>query len=230
MLRLWVSARACLGPRSDLSTYFQIPELTARSPDVLAVAPCAVPDLAVTLSLPAHGPNLVGGTITLNDPTKVTVLRGTTVSMTFGCVALSGAGLPQTFTRQCVLDQTLLAGAVTINCEQDPALRIWGIRRVCSPANFDERTLERTFLLGRSANEPPRHMGLRCSPRSAVLLGRDSWGRFNTRFYRYLPRPFDQSITGELTLSHHAPTDAIELDWVCNMGEGEVGSDGLQKA
>ena len=39
----------------------------------------------------------------------------------------------------------------------------------------------------------------------AVLLGRDSWMRFNTRAYRALPpRPYDNRVFGELTLSHHA--------------------------
>ena len=43
----------------------------------------------------------------------------------------------------------------------------------------------------------------------AVLLGRDSWMRFNTRSYRsFPPRPLDQRAFGELTLSHHAPTGA----------------------
>ena len=41
----------------------------------------------------------------------------------------------------------------------------------------------------------------------AVLLGRDSWMRFNTRSYRALPpRPHDNRVFGELTLSHHATT------------------------
>ena len=41
----------------------------------------------------------------------------------------------------------------------------------------------------------------------AVLLGRDSWMRFNTRSYRTLaPRPHDNRVFGELTLSHHAKT------------------------
>ena len=41
----------------------------------------------------------------------------------------------------------------------------------------------------------------------AVLLGRDSWIRFNTHSYRALPpRPHDNRVFGELTLSHHATT------------------------
>ena len=41
----------------------------------------------------------------------------------------------------------------------------------------------------------------------AVLLGRGSWMRFNTRPYRTLPPcPIDSRILGELTLSHDATT------------------------
>ena len=41
----------------------------------------------------------------------------------------------------------------------------------------------------------------------AVLRGRDSWMRFNARSYRALPpRPHDNRVLGELTLSHHATT------------------------
>ena len=54
----------------------------------------------------------------------------------------------------------------------------------------------------------PRSVGL-CSPSvgHAVLLGRDSWMRFNTRSYCPLPpRPQDNRVFGELMLSHHATT------------------------
>ena len=45
-----------------------------------------------------------------------------------------------------------------------------------------------------------------------MLLGRDSWMRFNTRFYRSFPlRPSDQRVFGELTISHRAPTGASAL-------------------
>ena len=40
-----------------------------------------------------------------------------------------------------------------------------------------------------------------------VLLGRDSWMRFNTRSYRALPpRPHDNRVFGELTFPHQATT------------------------
>ena len=39
-----------------------------------------------------------------------------------------------------------------------------------------------------------------------VLLGRDSWMRFNNRTYRFVPpRAMDHRMFGEIELSHHAP-------------------------
>ena len=55
----------------------------------------------------------------------------------------------------------------------------------------------------------------------AVLLGRDSWMRFNTRSYRALPpRPHDRRVFGELTLSHHAKTgvSAYAMDPIAEGG------------
>ena len=55
----------------------------------------------------------------------------------------------------------------------------------------------------------PRSVGLRSSSfgHAAVVLGRDSWMRVNTRSYLALPpRPHDNRVFGELTLSHHATT------------------------
>ena len=41
----------------------------------------------------------------------------------------------------------------------------------------------------------------------AVLLDRDSWMRFNTRWYRALPpSSHDSRVFGELRLPHHATT------------------------
>ena len=47
----------------------------------------------------------------------------------------------------------------------------------------------------------------------AVLLGRDSRMRFNSRSYRSLPpRPSDKRVLGELGLFHHAPTGMSVYD------------------
>ena len=91
-----------------------------HSPDVLAVASCAVPTLADTPSISEHGPGPLGGAITLDDAsftTKTAAHSGTTASTAFGCEALLDAGSPQTFIRRDVLEQMLSAGVATLNCE-----------------------------------------------------------------------------------------------------------------
>ena len=62
-----------------------------------------------------------------------------------------------------------------------------------------------------------------------VLLGCDSWTRFNNRSYRALPsRPSDQRIFGELELSHHAPAGvrAYAIDPVTSGGSFHLCHDG----
>ena len=89
-----------------------------HSPDVLVVASCAAPTPADTPSLPEHGPDLVGGTITLDDAsftTKITVHSGTTASTVFGCVALLDTGFPQTFISRDVLEQMLAGDEAAAN-------------------------------------------------------------------------------------------------------------------
>ena len=63
----------------------------------------------------------------------------------------------------------------------------------------------------------------------AVLLGRDSWMRFNSRSYRALPpHPHDHRVFGELTLSHHATTgvSAYAIDPIAADGDFHLLYDG----
>ena len=63
----------------------------------------------------------------------------------------------------------------------------------------------------------------------AVLLGRDSWMRFNTRSYRALPpRPLDNRVLGELTLPHHITTGvaAYTGDPLASNGASHLRCDG----
>ena len=67
---------------------------------------------------------------------------------------------------------------------------------------------------------------------NAVLLGRNSRLRLNTRSYRsFPPRPSDQRVFGELTLSHHAPTDAsaFEPDRLASGGGFHLRYDGIDR-
>ena len=188
----------------------------AKTPFSLGRLPFSLGTLwsADTPSLPEHGSGLVGGTITLDDAsftTKITVHSGTTVSTVFRCVALLDTGSPQTFIRRDVWVQMLAGGAAAVNCEQGSAPRSWGgfgrsaplvtSTSVCLSVQFFRAEQPTSSLAVWACVVPPSVM------QHAVLLGRDSWMRFNTWSYRsFPPRPFDQRVFGELTLSHHAPT------------------------
>ena len=154
----------------------------------------------------------------------------------YSCVALLDTGSPQTFIRGDVLDRMLLVGAASAACERPCNPRSWG--------GFGESAPLRTSTsihLGVQFfrdNEPTCSLAVWACvvPPSvmqhAVLLGRDSWMRFNIRSYRALPpRPRDSRVFGELTLSHHATTgvSAHAIDPIAEDGgfhllyEGTVG-------
>ena len=198
LLHLRVSSRACPRPPSEISIHFSDAP-GDHSPDVLAVAPCAVPALADTLSPAEHGPSLVEGTATFDDAsfiTKIALHSGTTSTTAFGGVALLDTGSPQTFINRHVLERMILAGADTARCEQDSAPRLW--------AGFGQSALLRTstsvrlnvqLFLAHQLTSPLTVWACVVPPsdmQHAVFLGRDSWMRFKTRSYRSPPpRPSD---------------------------------------
>ena len=125
--------------------------------------------------------------------------------------ALLDTGSPQPFVRRDVLDRMLSVGVASSACERSSSPRSWG--------GFGESAPLRTATHIRLSVQFFHEKEPTCSlavwacvvPRSvmqhAVFLGRDSWMRFNTRSYRALPpRPLENRVLGELTLSHHATT------------------------
>ena len=110
----------------------------------------------------------------------------------------------------------LLVGATSAACGRPCNPRSWG--------GFGESAPWRTSTSIGLSVQPFRDNEPTCSlavwacvvPPSvmlhAVLLGRDSWMRFNTGSYRALPpRPHDNRVFGELTLSR-LPEPATEHD------------------
>ena len=177
-------------PRSCVRVSINFTDAPAdHSPDVLAVAPCTIPALANTPSLPEHSPSLVRSTITLDNasfPAKIaTNNSGTATSTAFGCVTLLETGSPHTFIRREVKEQMISAGAVTIYFAGRTLLLVpEGYFR----KPFPLRTLTSVCLSAQmfrisvwACVVPPSIM------QHEVLLGRDSWMRFNTRSYRSLP-------------------------------------------
>ena len=174
------------------------------------------PYLADTPSLPEHGQGLVRGTIKPDDASstiKISVHSGTTAPAVFGCVARLDTGSPQTFIRHDVLEQILADGAAAVKCEQNSAPRSWG--GFGKSASLRTSTSVRLSVQLVRADQPTSSLtvwayaGPPSVMQHAVLLGIDSWMRFDTRFSHSFPlRSSDQRVFGELTLSHHVPTSA----------------------
>ena len=200
-------ARVCPGPPTEVSTSFYDAPADSR-PEVWAVTPGVVPSLA----LPEHGPCLVDGINTLDDAsftTKIAVHSGANAVAPCGWVALLDTGSPQNLIRRDVLDRMLSVGRASVASERNCAPRSWGGFGESVP--LQASTSIRLNVHFFRADEPTRSIAVwTCVVppsmiKHAVLLGRDSWMRFNNRTYRSLPpRPSDHRIFGELELSHHA--------------------------
>ena len=168
----------------------------------MAVTPGVFPSLA----LPDHGPCVVHTIITLDDAsftTKIAFHSGGNAIAHCGCVPLLDTGSPQTFNRRDVFDRMLSVGAASVSCEPNCAHRSWG--GFAQSAPLQSSTSIRLRVQFFRADEPTCSLAVWACvvPPSvmqhAVLLGRDSWKRFNNRTYRSLPpRPSDHRIFGEL--------------------------------
>ena len=179
-----------------------------QSPEVSAIASRGASDRV----LPEHGSCLIGGTVTLDAvsfTTDIAIHSGGDAIAPYRCTALLHTGSPQTYIRRDVLDRMLSVGAASSACERPSSPRSWGGFGESAPL----RTATHIRLSVRffHENEPTCSLAVWASvvPPSvmqhAVLLGRDSWMRFNTRWYRALPPgPLDNRVLGELTLSYHA--------------------------
>ena len=150
--------------------------------------------------------------MTLDDvffTTDIAIHSGEDAIAPYRCTALLDTGSPLTFIRRDGWDRMLSVGAASSACERSSSPRSWGGFGESAPLRtathirvsvqfFHEKEPTCSLALW-ACVVPPSVM------QHAVLLGRDSWMRFNTRSYRALPpRPFDNRVLGELTLSHHA--------------------------
>ena len=104
----------------------------------------------------------------------------------------------------------LSVGVATVACEQQCDLRSWGGLGESAP--LQTSTIVRLSVPFFRVDEPTCSLAVWACvvPPSvmqhAVLMGRDSWMRFNFRSYRSLPPwPSDHRFFGELELSHHVP-------------------------
>ena len=190
---MFSAASAGQGPLSPFSTFSSDAPADQRQ-EVLEIASGVGPGLA----LPEHGPCLVGGTVTLDDVSftaKIAIHSGGDAMVPYSCVALLDTGSPQTFIRHDVLDRMLSVGAASAACEWPCNPRSWG--------GFVESVPLRTSTSIRLSVQFFRNNDPTCSlavwayvvPSSVmqhdVLLGRDSWMRFNTCLLYTSPSPRD---------------------------------------
>ena len=127
------------------------------------------------------------------------------------CAAFFDTDSPQNFIRRDVLDRMLSVGTAWSACERPSNTRYWGGFGASAPLRASTRIRLSVHFFRESEPACPLAVWACVAPplvvQHAVLLGRDSWMRFNTRSYRALsPRSHDNRFLGELTLSHHATT------------------------
>ena len=159
--------------------------------------------------IPEQGPDLVSGTVTIDDDTFTTLpslTRGASVTSPFRCRALLDTGSPQSFIHQGSFDQMVATGTADESYVRSTTPRSW--------SGFGSQELLSTNRQARMAIQFYHHdtpsaslavwmyivpnKTMQCS----LLLGRDSWMRFHTRSYQTLAPTHDGRIFGELTLSH----------------------------
>ena len=126
---------------------------------------------------------------------------------------------PQTLIRRDVLGRMLLVGAASAACERPCSPRCWDGFGESSPLRTST-SIHLSVHFFRD-NEPTSSLAVwACvAPPSvmqhAVLLGRDSWMRFNTRSYRAMtPRPHDNRVSASWRYPA-TPRQACQLMPLC---------------
>ena len=158
--------------------------------------------------IPEQGPDLISGVATIDDATFTTLLSlHSRVSTTyrFNCRALLDTGSPQSFIHQGAFDQMVATGAADASCVRSTTPRTW--------SGFGSRQLLSTYQQARMTIQFNHNGSLSASlavwmyivpnetMRCPLLLGRDSWMRFQYHSYQTLSPQPDGRIFGELTVS-----------------------------
>ena len=158
---------------------------------------------------PEQGPDLVSGTVTIDDDTFTTLpslTSGASATSPFRCRALLDTGSPQSFIHQGSFDQMVATGVADESYVRATTSRSW--------SGFGSQELLSTNRRARihiqfyPNNTPSASLAVWMyivpvkTMRCPVLLGRDSWMRFHTRSHQTLAPTHDGRIFGELTLSH----------------------------
>ena len=139
-----------------------------------------------------QGPCLVAGVVTMDGSSFTTKIKTHSglAALQLGCVALLYTGSPQTFNNTRAFDSMKRMGAASATCEQHTPPRSWGGFGKSTPleTSVAVRLSVRFFHGDRLAASLP--VWAYVVPSEAmqhdVLPGRDSWMRFQDRFYRTL--------------------------------------------
>ena len=159
--------------------------------------------------IPEQGPDLVCGTVTIDDDTFTilpSLTSGASTTSPFRCRALLDTGSPQSFIHQDTFDQMVATGAADESYVRATTTRYW--------SGFGSQELLRTnrqapLTIQFYHNSTPSaslavwmYIVPNKTMRCPLLLGRRSLMRFHTRSYQTLAPKHDGRIFGELTLSH----------------------------
>ena len=154
--------------------------------------------------IPEQGPDLVSGTVTVDDDTFTTLPSlpsGASATSPFHCRALLDTGSPQSFIHQGAFDQMVATGAADESYVRATTPRSWsgfGSQELLSTNRQARMTIQFYHNNTPSASLAvwmyivPNNKTMRCP----LLLGRDSWMRFHTRSYQKLAPTQDGRIFG----------------------------------
>ena len=159
--------------------------------------------------MPEQGPDLIGGVVSMDDATFTTLLSlssGVSATSRFNCRALLDTGSPQSFIHQGAFDQMVATGAADASCVRSTTPRTWsgfGSQQLLSTNKQARMTVHFNHNGTTSASLAVwMYIVPNETMRCPLLLGRDSWMRFQSRSYNTLPPQPDGRVFGELTLSH----------------------------
>ena len=157
--------------------------------------------------IPGQGPDLISGVVTMDDATFTTLSLHSGVSTTcrFNCRALLDTRSPQSFIHQGTFDQMVAMGAADASCVRSTTPRTWsgfGSRQLLSTHQQARMSIQFSHNGSPSASFAVwMYIVPNETMRCPLLLGRDSWMRFHSRYYQTLSPQPDGRIFGELTLS-----------------------------
>jgi len=143
--------------------------------------------------IPEHGPCLTSGIITVDDAsftTKVLVHSGPTATTRRELVALLDTGSPQSFITATAVEQLKASQAATDACERHSSPRSWGGFGTSAPLSTSVSI--RLSIQFMRLQSPTAALAVwACvvpagTMQHPILLGRDSWMRFEQRSYTTL--------------------------------------------